>query len=206
MNEKILIQSNPINLTKRIILKLLGISYGAIYLVTLIYCIMVSIHDRIDFEIFDIVIIPLQIALVAAIYLIPVLVIIAFVYYISKNQIIVTDKRISGKKAFGKKVDLPIDSVSSVGKINLFKRVSISTSSGNVGFWGLNNYNDIYNVISDLIINRQSSTTNNNFNTTTSVNIDNDYTEELKKLKELLDSGILTQEEFESKKKQLLNL
>ena len=34
----------------------------------------------------------------------------------------------------------------------------------------------------------------------------NDIDEELRKLKSLLDDGILTQEEFDAKKKQLLNL
>ena len=34
----------------------------------------------------------------------------------------------------------------------------------------------------------------------------NDPYEELKKLKELLDMGIINEEEFESKKKELLNL
>ena len=33
-----------------------------------------------------------------------------------------------------------------------------------------------------------------------------EYQDELKKYKELLDSGIITQEEFDAKKKQILNL
>lgn len=36
--------------------------------------------------------------------------------------------------------------------------------------------------------------------------IQNDLIEQLKKLKELVDMGILTQEEFETKKKQLLGI
>ena len=56
--------------------------------------------------------------------------------------------------------------------------------------------------------------TNNNYKTRENVQIEseetikekNDPYEELKKLKELLDMGIINEEEFESKKKELLNL
>ena len=34
----------------------------------------------------------------------------------------------------------------------------------------------------------------------------NDYTDELRKLKELLDAGIITEEEFAIKKRQILNI
>ena len=43
-------------------------------------------------------------------------------------------------------------------------------------------------------------------NSTSSTAVDTDPYEELKKLKELLDMGIINEEEFESKKKELLNL
>ena len=94
-------------------------------------------------------------ALTVYIY-IPLGIICFVLWFISKNQIIVTDKRISGKAAFGKQIDLPIDSISSVGTIKLIKGLSISTASGNVSFWGIGNRDEIYKVISDLIIARQT--------------------------------------------------
>jgi len=125
-----------------------------------------------------------------------------FRWIISKNQLIVTDKRISGKAAFGKQIDLPIDSISSVGTIKLIKGLSISTASGNVSFWGIGNRDEIYKVISDLIIARQTKSSAKEEKTTNN----SDYTEELKKIKDLLDAGIITQEEFDAKKKQILGL
>ena len=138
----------------------------------------------------------------AALFYSPVLIVALFVWYISKNQIVVTDKRISGKSAFGKQVDLPIDSVSAVFSLRLIKGLSISTASGRVSFWAIRNRDEIYKVISGLIIARQNKT----IETVSAAQGSGGYTEELKKIKELLDCGVITQEEFEAKKKQLLNL
>lgn len=125
------------------------------------------------------------------------------VWYISKNQLIVTDKRVSGKAAFGKRIDLPIDSVSAVATIKLIKGLSISTASGKVSFWAISNRDAIYKVISDLIIARQSNALVSNV---VQKPVNSDYTEELLKIKELLDMGVISQEEFDAKKKQLLGL
>lgn len=51
-------------------------------------------------------------------------------------------------------------------------------------------------------LNKRSEETPAKSNNTT----ENDNIEEIKKYKELLDSGIITQEEFEKKKKELLNI
>ena len=69
------------------------------------------------------------------------------------SSIAVTDKRVSGKINL-KTVDLPIDSISSVGK-NI-GRIVVATSSGKVDFGYLSNGNDVYKTISDLIVARQS--------------------------------------------------
>lgn len=44
-------------------------------------------------------------------------------------KITVTDKRIYGRLAFGKRVDLPIDFVTAISKIRMLKGISISSSS-----------------------------------------------------------------------------
>lgn len=121
------------------------------------------------------------------------------VWLISKNQIIVSDKRISGKSAFGKQIDLPIDSVSSVSTIKFIKGLSVSTASGNVSFWAIPNRAQIYEAISGLIIARQNQGAD-----VRSINAD--YIDELTKIKQLLDTGVITQEEFDAKKRQLLDL
>ena len=58
-----------------------------------------------------------------------------FYFWMGLCKIIVTDKRVYGKAAFGKQVDLPIDSISAVGTISLFKGVSVATSSGVIKFY-----------------------------------------------------------------------
>ena len=117
---------------------------------------------------------------------------------ISKCELVVSDKRIYGKANFGKRVDLPLDSISAVGTSNL-GGINVSTSSGYIKFKLIKNNYEIHSVISDLIMNRQNNKNNN-------VTIPQSSADELKKYKELLDSGILTQEEFDAKKKQLLGL
>ena len=118
-------------------------------------------------------------------------------------ELTVTDKRIFGKLAWGKRVDLPIDSVSAVG-IGIFKSITVSTSSGRIGFSAIKNRNEIHEVVSQLLVDRQKQTTTPAPSTAPASSVSN--ADELKKYKELLDSGIITQEEFDAKKKQLLGL
>ena len=129
---------------------------------------------------------------------------IAFYFWVSKMEIVVTDKRVYGKAAFGKRVDLPIDSVSAVGT-SFFKGIDVGTSSGRIHFKFLKNQEKIHMVLSDLLLKRQREKM-----ATVSVsapsNINSSSADELKKYKELLDSGVITQEEFDAKKKQLLGL
>ena len=115
--------------------------------------------------------------------------------------ITVTDKRIYGVAKFGKRIDLPVDSISSLG-VGLFNSIAIATSSGKVVFGLLKNRNEIHEAISRLLVQRQ----NRENGTTIKQEIPQSAADELKKFKELLDSGIITQEEFDAKKKQLLGL
>lgn len=120
-----------------------------------------------------------------------------FYLYVSKMEIIVTNKRVYGKKAFGKRVDLPIDTISAVGT-SFLKGIDIGTSAGKIKFKGIRNNIEIHTEISKLLNNRQNKEQKQVHNTGT--------TEELKQYKELLDNGVITQAEFEAKKKQLLGI
>ncbi len=113
----------------------------------------------------------------------------------------ITDKRVFGKVAFGKRVDLPVDSISAISSINLFKGVSVSTSSGKIRFIAIKNANEIYDVINKLLVDRQKEISQG-----TMVIQSSDEADQIKKYKELLDTGVITQEEFDAKKKQLLGL
>lgn len=128
--------------------------------------------------------------------------------WLRSYELTITDKRIYGKVAWGKRVDLPVDSVTATSTISLLKGVSVSTPSGRISFLVIKNANDVYTTMNNLLIERQkeksaavpvtpvASTSNSSSGTA----------DELLKYKELLDNGVLTQEEFDTKKKQLLGL
>lgn len=137
--------------------------------------------------------------------LIIVLVIVAFVIYKrwSKVQITVTDRRVYGFDAMGKRVDLPLDSITAVGT-SIFSGLAVTTASGAIKFAMLKNRDELHEEISKLLVERQNKPTA--ATTTIKQEIPQSNADELKKYKDLLDSGVITQEEFDAKKKQLLGL
>jgi hypothetical protein len=72
-------------------------------------------------------------------------------------ELTVTDKRIFGKVIFGKRVDLPFDSISSTSTISLFKGVAVATSSGRISFLAVKNSEEIFDKINALLIERQKA-------------------------------------------------
>lgn len=120
--------------------------------------------------------------------------------YIFKPNLTVTNKRVYGNIGKIKRVDLPINKISAIGT-GMFKGFTISSSSGVLHFWGVRNRDQLLNAISHLISEPQMVVTER-----VVVKENRDNTEELKKYKALLDSGVITQEEFDAKKKQLLGL
>lgn len=120
-----------------------------------------------------------------------------------QNSLIVSNIKISGRMKFGKIVDLPVDVISATSISSLFSKISISTSSGFCSFFLIENYKEIHQAINDLIIERRNTKSQDNKSNEQN-NIS--HADELKKYKALLDSGIITQEEFNAKKKQILGL
>jgi hypothetical protein len=129
---------------------------------------------------------------------------IIFINAFSKTELYVTNSRVYGISIFDKRVDLPIDAITAVGT-GIFNTISISTASGVIKFKYLKNRNSIHECINNLVISRQQKENNNpTSQTTINQEIPLSNADELKKYKELLDSGIINQEEFNAKKKQLL--
>ena len=174
MQEKILIKSSPNNaIMELFIFFVIGILGGSLF-----YIIDASMYEQ-----------PIKLfMLISVAFLFAVCgIILGGILYLlfGRNELTVTDKRVYGKAMFGKRVDL----------------ISISTSSGKISFLFIKNTDKFYEIINNLIIERQNKKNSNN----TAEN-NPDCTEQLKKFKQLLDSGVITQEEFDAKKKQLLNL
>ena len=122
--------------------------------------------------------------------------------WLHSYEMTVTDKRIFGKVAWGKRIDLPVDSVSAVATSSM-KGIAVATSSGRIAFKLIKNVDAISEAIGQLIIERQNKAKAEapaKQETATST------ADELKKFKDLLDNGIITQEEVDTKKKQLLGL
>ena len=125
-----------------------------------------------------------------------------------KCELVVTDKNVRGKTLFGKEVVLPLYMVSAYSTRKFMSTIAVATSSGLTKFTLIGNYNEIGNVLSGLINERQSNTTTAQTATPeqSAPAPQSNSMDDLVKLKSLLDSGIITQEEFDAKKKQLLGL
>lgn len=120
-----------------------------------------------------------------------------FVFALNSCSMVITDKRVYGKATFGHQVDLPLDMISAAST-SPFKSIGVSTASGRISFWLLENKDELYSAITNLLLERQKGKI--------MVTEKNDSVDEIKKFKELLDNEIITQEEFDKKKKQLLSL
>lgn len=133
-------------------------------------------------------------------------VIIGQIFYMamSKVEMTVTNKRVYGKAIFGRRVDLPLDMISAIGT-TLFKGIAVTTASGAIKFQMIKNSIDIHSAISQLLVERQEIGKKAS-RTIVKQEIPQSNAEELRKYKELLDLGVITQEEFNAKKKQLLGL
>lgn len=123
--------------------------------------------------------------------------------WLGSMKIVVTDKRVYGTAAFGRRVDLPLDFVSAVGT-SWLKGIAVATSSGTIKFILIKNRNEIHHCLSNLLLERQDKAVP--ATTTIKQEIHQSNADELKKFKELFDAGIITEEEFNAKKKQLLGL
>ena len=129
-------------------------------------------------------------------------IIISIIFWVhSKCELIVTEDFVKGKTLLGKEVMLPMNQISACSTRKFLSTVAVATSSGYTKFSIIGNYLEIGTVLAKAIVKNKTSSIES---TSSKKPINN--TEQLKELKELLDSGIITQEEFNAKKKQLLGL
>ncbi|MBQ4057332.1 MAG: SHOCT domain-containing protein [Lachnospiraceae bacterium] len=129
--------------------------------------------------------------------------ILAFVYSF-KSSIVVTDKRVYGVSTFGRRVDIPIQAISSAEN-GMIGCINIVAFSKKISFVALENNNEVCKVIWDLISEKDKQSNNKIVDVIQEDKNGLDI-DDLRKYKSLLDDGIISQEEFEVKKQQILRL
>lgn len=120
-------------------------------------------------------------------------------YYTEQCEIIITESCVCGKIARGKNVEIPLNQITAIHKCS-FIGISVSSLLGIYNFYLIENHEKVIRELSHLLTSPESSCNAKD------KSIEEDKIEKLKALNELLVEGVLTQEEFDSKKKKLLGL
>lgn len=117
-----------------------------------------------------------------------------------KCEITVTVSRIYGKIKGGNDIEIPLNQVTGIHPCS-FEGISISSISGQTSnFYLMANREEIMKGLSFLLANGRAQTgVSGNFEQTGDA-------AKIKQYKELLDAGVISQEEFDAKKKQSLEL
>lgn len=126
-------------------------------------------------------------------------------YY--RQSITVTNQRVRCTSGFKDELNIPITAISSVAvNSGIFKSVGLTCAGNRYSIGFIENCKEIYNVINALI-NENRNEKSPPATQINDVKIPNsNIADEIRKYKQLFDDGIITKEEFEAKKKQLLNL
>lgn len=135
---------------------------------------------------------------IAVFVLFVVIAVMVYAFYFNQ-ELIVNESGIKGKATIGKEIDISIDRIASVKKSFLKGVIVITNGQEKIKFRLMKNHNEIIEAISKGI-NTKS------MNALKRENSSESSADQIKKYKELLDDGIISQEEFDAKKKQLLGL
>ena len=129
-------------------------------------------------------------------------IVIGIIYLVNRKcELHITENNVKGKTILGKEVVLPLYMVSAYSTRKFLSVIAVATASGITKFSLIGNYKEVGNVLAQKINERQQKTENTTTKTSDSMAMD-----DLVKLKSLLDAGIISQEEFDAKKKELLGL
>jgi len=139
------------------------------------------------------------------VYLLGLAALIALVGYYNwrmvRCAVAVTNRRVSGRCSFQRMVDVPVDSISSVGTC-AFGGVKVTAPSSRSAFYLVKNAGEVRSAVVRLLVERQERAER-------PVVICQDsscsYADELTKLSELVDAGFVTQEEFEELKDEIIH-
>lgn len=136
-----------------------------------------------------------------------------FIIYesIRNSWICVSKSGVVGRTIFGKAFNIPFSSINYAKSSNLLSKVIIKTNGKSKSAFMIENHPNIVKLINETI--SELKVNKNNIPNTVirgpRVVVQSNQsssTDELIKLKELLDSGVITQEDFDAKKKQILGI
>ena len=116
------------------------------------------------------------------------------------NQIILTNYKITGVYKRHLSLNIPIDSISSVSKGGL-RSLCITCAGNKYNISFVSNIDIFCSKLNELLNKRTQQSMRRD-----TVVLQTSKYDEIEKLKQLLDNGIISQEEFDVKKKQLLDL
>ena len=135
---------------------------------------------------------------IAVFVLFVVIAVLVYAFYFNQ-ELIVNESGIKGKATIGKEINISIDRIASVKKSFLKGVIVITNGQEKIKFRLMKNHNEIIEAISKGIKTKS-------MNALKRENSSESSADQIKKYKELLDDGIISQEEFDAKKKQLLGL
>ena len=124
------------------------------------------------------------------------------VYY--RQSITVTTQRVRCTSGFKDEMNMPIDAISSVAvNTGLFQSITLTCAGNSYSITYLENFQELYDVINKLINEKRVQPVKVNVKPVVQkdCSITEDATEQIRKYKQLLDEGIITQGEFDAKKK-----
>ncbi len=214
MEEKILIKSEMDKKTKTVMLTIMGILLGLSVLIFLLLLQEETYTSWLGYEhtmngyraaFNGFAPEKLTFFIVACVYFVVGIILLLVFLALNKCTLVITDKNAKGKTLFGKEIVLPLYMVSAYTTRKFLSTIAVATSSGITKFSLIKNYAEIGNVLSQKINERQENTATQN-TATTPTTPSSSSMDDLVKLKSLLDNGIITQEEFDTKKKQILGL
>jgi hypothetical protein len=119
-------------------------------------------------------------------------------------ELVITDRRVYGKAFPGKRVDIPVDSVSSVGK-GFLNTICVASSSGKIMFTFLQDNETAFEEVNKLLVTRQETVIAEKTDKVVN-NIPLSAADEIRKFNQLYQEGIISKEEFDQKKKELLGV
>ena len=134
--------------------------------------------------------------------------IILLIYWtMSKCELVITESSVKGKTLFGREVTLPLYMITAYSTQKFMSTIIVSTASGFTRFSMIKNYEMMGRVLSQKIGERQAGVPAQSAPVATApAAAPSAPMDDLLKLKNYLDQGIITQEEFDAKKKQILGL